>query len=67
MILVIAEHREGKLTANSKELVVFAQRAGRDLGMPVQTVILGADGVNIDVLQTARIERIFRSLIFSPG
>jgi len=58
MILVIAEHREGKLTANSKELVVFGQRAGRDLGMPVQTVILGADGVDIDVLQTARIERI---------
>ena len=58
MILIIAEHREGKLTANSKELVVFAQRAGRDLGMPVQALVLGSAAVDLDMLSTAKIERI---------
>jgi electron transfer flavoprotein alpha subunit len=58
MILVIAEHREGKLTASSKELVVFAQRAGRDLGMPVQALVLGSSGVDLEPLLAAKIERI---------
>jgi electron transfer flavoprotein alpha subunit len=58
MILVIAEHREGKLTSSSKELVVFAQRAGRDLGLPVQALVLGSAGVDLETLETAKIERI---------
>src|SRR4030095_7915086 len=57
MILVIAEHREGKLTSSSKELVVFAQRAGRDLGLPVQALVLGS-AVDLETLGTAKIERI---------
>jgi electron transfer flavoprotein alpha subunit len=58
MILVIAEHREGKLTASSKELVVFAQRAGRDLGMPVQALVLGSAGIDLEPFLAAKIERI---------
>jgi electron transfer flavoprotein alpha subunit len=58
MILVIAEHREGKLTASSKELVVFAQRAGRELGIPVHALVLGSAGVDLESLLTAKIERI---------
>jgi len=58
MILVITEHREGKLTASSNELIVFAQRAGRDLGLPVQALVLGSSGVPLDTLKSAKIERI---------
>ena len=58
MILVITEHRDGKLTANTREWIVFAQRAGRDLGMPVHAAVLGASGVDLDVLKTAKIDRI---------
>jgi electron transfer flavoprotein alpha subunit len=58
MILVIAEHRDGKLTSSSKELVVFAQRAGRDLGFSVQALVLGSGGVDLETLETAKIERI---------
>ena len=58
MILVIAEHREGKLTASSNELIVFAQRAGRDLGMPVEALVAGASGVALDSLKAANIQRI---------
>jgi electron transfer flavoprotein alpha subunit len=56
MILVVTEHREGKLTATSHELLVFAQRAGRDLGLPVHALVLG--NVAQDTLKAARIERI---------
>jgi len=58
MILVICEHREGKLTTNTREVVVFAQRAGRELGMPVHVVVLGSEGVDLDALKTAKIDRI---------
>ncbi|HET9942410.1 MAG TPA: electron transfer flavoprotein subunit alpha/FixB family protein [Terriglobia bacterium] len=58
MILVVTEHRDGKLTASSHELIVFAQRAGRDLGMPVQALILGGGGVSLEALKAAKIERI---------
>jgi electron transfer flavoprotein alpha subunit len=56
MILVVTEHREGKLTATSHELIVFAQRAGRDLGLPVHALVLGS--VALDTLKAARIDRI---------
>jgi electron transfer flavoprotein alpha subunit len=58
MILVIAEHRDGKLTPNTNELIVLAQRAGRDLGMPVRAAVLGSAGVALDALKAAKIERI---------
>jgi electron transfer flavoprotein alpha subunit len=58
MILVICEHREGKLTTNTREVVVFAQRAGREMGMPVHVAVLGSAGGELDVLMTATIDRI---------
>lgn len=58
MILVIAEHRDGKLTTNTREVVVFAQKAGRDMGMAVQAVVLGSAGVDLDALKIAKIDRI---------
>ena len=60
MILVITEHREGKLTANSNELIVFAQRAGRDIGMPVQALVLGAADTAVEAVKAAKIDRILR-------
>ena len=65
MILVITEHRDGRVTANSNELIVFAQRAGRDLGMPVQALVLGADDATLEALKTAKIDRIIR--VNDPG
>jgi electron transfer flavoprotein alpha subunit len=56
MILVVAENQDGRLRANTAELVVFAQRVGRDLGMPVTVAVPG--GVSIDLLKAARIDRI---------
>ena len=61
MILVITEQREGKLTASSNELIVFAQRAGRDLGLPVRALVAGpagSDGAALDFLKAANIDRI---------
>ena len=58
MILVISEHRDGKLSATTKECIVFAQRAGRDLGMPVHAAVLGASGVDLEALKAAKIDRI---------
>jgi electron transfer flavoprotein alpha subunit len=58
MILVLTEHREGKFTANTSELIVFAQRAGRDMGMPVHAAVLGSAGVALDVLKAAKIDRV---------
>src|SRR5436190_776530 len=56
MILVIAEHQSGKLRANTAELVVFAQRAGRDLGMPVVVAVAGR--ADLEPLKAAKIDRI---------
>ena len=58
MILVICEHRDGKLTTNTREVVVFAQRAGREMGVPVQVAVLGSGGVDLDALKTAKIDGI---------
>jgi electron transfer flavoprotein alpha subunit len=58
MILVITEHREDKLSPSTNDLIVFAQRAGRDLGMPVRVVIFGSASLVPDVLKTAQIDRI---------
>jgi len=56
MILVVAEHQDGTLRANTAELVVFAQRAGRDLGMPVVVAAVGS--VDVAPLKNAKIDRI---------
>jgi electron transfer flavoprotein alpha subunit len=57
MILVVAEHQDGKLRANTKELVVFGQRAGRDLEMPVVVAVLGG-GVDLESLKPLKVDRI---------
>jgi len=56
MILVVAENQDGRLRANTAELVVFAQRLGRDLGMPVVAVAAGV--ADFELLKAAKIERV---------
>lgn len=63
MILVVAEHQDGKLRANTAELVVFGQRVGRDLGMPVVVAVAGS--TDLDPLRTAKIDRIIS--LDAPG
>lgn len=58
MILVVAEHQDGKLRANTQELVVFGQRVGRDLGKPVVVVVPGGGTVDIESLKSAKIDRV---------
>jgi electron transfer flavoprotein alpha subunit len=58
MILVVAEHQDGKLRANTNELVVFGQRVGRDLGKPVVVVVPGGGTVDTESLKTAKIDRV---------
>jgi len=56
MILVVAEHQDGKLRANTAELVVFGQRIGRDLGLPVVVAVAGS--VDLGPLKTAKVDRV---------
>ena len=42
MIFVVAEHKDNKLKPITSELLVFAQRLGRDFGQPVTAVVLGS-------------------------
>lgn len=58
MILVVTEHREGKFTPVSNELIVFGQRAGRELGVPVHAVVIGSAGAGMETLKSAKIDRI---------
>src|SRR5277367_4701567 len=59
MIFVIAEHRDNKLKPITNELLVFAQRAGRDFGQPVTAVVLGSDtGAIAQELKTRKIDRV---------
>jgi electron transfer flavoprotein alpha subunit len=59
MILVVAEHQDGKLKSITNELVVFAQRAGRDLGVPVAVAVLGNGSNDIaDQIKAANIAQI---------
>src|SRR5215469_2718125 len=59
MIFVIAEHKDNKLKPITSELLVFAQRAGRDFGQPVSAVVLGADTAALaDELKSKKIDRV---------
>jgi electron transfer flavoprotein alpha subunit len=58
MILVVTEHREGKFTPVSNELIVFGQRASRDLGVPVHAVVIGSNGAGMETLKGAKVDRI---------
>ncbi|HLQ76328.1 MAG TPA: electron transfer flavoprotein subunit alpha/FixB family protein [Terriglobia bacterium] len=63
MVLVIVE-QSGEQSANrlspaTNELIAFAQRAGRDFGMPVAALVLGASTSHIvDELKTRKIDRL---------
>ena len=43
MIFVLTEHKDNKLRPITNELLVFAQRAGREFGQPVTAVVLGSN------------------------
>jgi electron transfer flavoprotein alpha subunit len=59
MIFVIAEHKDNKLKPITFELLVFAQRVGRDFGLPVTAVVLGSDpAAPMDELLGKRVGRV---------
>src|SRR5262245_49198027 len=59
MIFVVAEHKDNKLKPITSELLVFAQRLGRDFGQPVTAVVLGSGiGALADELKTKKIDRV---------
>ena len=59
MIFVIAEHHDNKLKSITSELLVFAQRAGRDFGQPVTAVVLGANtSAFTEELKSKKIDRV---------
>ncbi len=59
MIFVVAEHKDNKLKPITSELLVFAQRLGRDFNQPVTAVVLGT-GVEplAEELKTKKINRV---------
>jgi electron transfer flavoprotein alpha subunit len=59
MIFVIAEHKDNKLKPITAELLVFAQRVGREFDQPVTAVVLGSDtAVLADELKSKKINRV---------
>jgi electron transfer flavoprotein alpha subunit len=59
MIFVIAEHKDNKLKSITSELLVFAQRAGRDFGQPITAVLLGAGTAALaEELKGKKIDRV---------
>src|SRR5206468_5994889 len=59
MIFVIAEHRDNKLKPITSELLVFAQRVGRDFAQPITAVLLGSGTAALaDQLKSAKIDRV---------
>jgi electron transfer flavoprotein alpha subunit len=59
MIFVITEHRENRLKPITSELLVFAQRLGRDFNQPITAVVLGSGTTALaDELKTRKIDRV---------
>src|SRR5438874_6246106 len=59
MIFVIAEHYDNKLKPITSELLVFAQRVGRDFGQPITAVVMSANtGALAGELKTRKIDRV---------
>ena len=59
MIFVIAEHNDNKLKPITSELLVFAQRVGRDFGQPITAVVMSANtGALAGELKTRKIDRV---------
>jgi len=59
MIFVIAEHKDNKLKPITSELLVFAQRVGKDLSQPITAVVLGSGTEPlIEELKRRKIDRV---------
>jgi electron transfer flavoprotein alpha subunit len=59
MIFVIAEHKDNKFKAITAELLVFAQRVGREFDQPVTAVVLGSNTAALaDELKSKKIARV---------
>jgi len=59
MIFVIAEHKDNKLKPITSELLVLAQRAGRDFGQPITAVLLGSGIAALaEELKSKKIDRV---------
>src|SRR5947207_10239985 len=59
MIFVIAEQKDNKLKPITSELLVFAQRVGRDFAQPITAVVLGSNTASAsDELKTRKIDRV---------
>ena len=59
MILVVADHKDNRLKPITNELLVFAQRVGRDFSQPVAVVVLAASAGNFaEELKTRKIDRV---------
>jgi electron transfer flavoprotein alpha subunit len=59
MIFVVAEHKDNKLKPITSELLVFAQRLGRDFGQPIAAVVLGSGTAALaDELKRKKIDRV---------
>jgi len=59
MIFVISEHKDNKFKSITSELLVFAQRVGRDFRQPVTAVVLGSGtAVLADELKNKKIDRV---------
>jgi len=59
MIFVIAEHRDSKLKSITSELLVFAQRVGRDFNQPITALVLGSGIAPLaDELKQKKIDRV---------
>jgi len=59
MIYVLTEHKDNKLKPITNELLVFAQRAGREFNQPVTAVVLGNNvGAVADELKSKKIDRV---------
>src|SRR5262249_42919587 len=62
MIFVIAEHKDNKFKPITSELLVFAQRVGRDFGQPVTAIILGSGtAALVDEVKAQKIDRVIVS------
>ena len=59
MIFVTVEHKDNKLKPITSEMLVFAQRVGRDFGQPITAVVLGSNTAALaDELKASKIDRI---------
>jgi electron transfer flavoprotein alpha subunit len=59
MIFVLAEHKDNKLRPITNELLVLAQRVGREFNQPVTAVVLGSSTAAVaDELKGKKIDRV---------